>query len=125
MSQMFTPGQTVYLLFWRRQEESEFTRVQIYTTKRRRDNANIDLLAWGLITLNAEWEIPLPFTSALKEVKLTPTCPKCGADMKRLEYGEGDDEWVCLNSCDSTLDAVLKQANEIARQKLGDNEVGV
>jgi hypothetical protein len=60
MYQIFTPGQTVYVIFWRRPEETECTRVTIYTTKRGRDNANIDLLTLGLITTTGTWKIPLP-----------------------------------------------------------------
>ena len=122
MTQFFTPGQKVYVLFWRRREESEMTRVQIFTTKRRRDDANIDLLAWGLITMTAEWEIPTPVKGNLKDVRLTPSCPKCEAPMENLHYGKGNDEWVCPNKCDSTLGEVLKRANEKARRELGNNE---
>lgn len=125
MTQFFTPGQTVYLLFWRRPEDSKFDRVQIYTTKRRRDNAVIDMLTWGLITLTAEWDIPMPFASSLKEVRLKPTCPKCGAELKRLHYGDKNDEWVCPNNCGSTLDEVLRQAEKTARDLLDDSGLGV
>ncbi len=60
MNQTFIPGQTVYLPYWRRPEESELTRVAFYLTEQGRDNANIYLLTWGLITLTATWEIPTP-----------------------------------------------------------------
>jgi len=122
MTQFFTPGQTVYLLFWRRPEDDKFDRVQIFTTKVRRDSTVIDMLAWGMITLTAEWDIPMPFAKNLKEVKLTPTCPKCGATMESLHYSDKDDEWVCPNKCGSTLDEVLKQAEKKARDLLDDNE---
>lgn len=122
MSTIFKPGQKVYLLFWRRKEEFELTRVQIFTSKRRRDNANVETLSWGLITLTAEWEIPTPVNGNLKEVKLTPNCPKCGSTMERLHYGEGNDEWVCPNHCDSTLDEVLNRAEKLASQILDDDE---
>lgn len=118
MSQVFTPGQKVYLLFWRRPEDEKFDRVQIYLTKRGRDNGNINLLTWGLITLTAEWEIPMPFSKALKDVKLKPTCPKCGATLEKLHYGPGNDEWACPNHCGNTLDEVLKQAERTARDLL-------
>jgi len=132
MTQFFTPGQTVYLLYWRRREESELTRVQIFVSKRRRDNANVDLLAWGLITMTATWEIPTPvkvpfelLSRNLKEVKTTPNCPKCGASMECLYHGKGTEQWVCPNACDSTLDEVLKKADRLARQVLGDDELCV
>ena len=64
MNQIFTPGQTVYALFWRRPEETECTRVTIYATKRGRDNANIDLLTLGLITMTDTWKIPVPVRQA-------------------------------------------------------------
>lgn len=67
MSQFFIPGQTVYLLYWRRPEESKLNRVAFYLTKRGRDNANIDTLAWGLITMTASMEIPTPVRGHLKE----------------------------------------------------------
>ena len=121
MTEIFNPGQTVYLLFWRRPADSVFGRVQFFRSKRRRDNGNIDLLTWGLITLTAEWVIPLPFTSALKDVKLEPTCPKCGAALENLDKGEGDSQWVCPDNCDSSLEEVLKKANKLARQELGDD----
>jgi len=60
MNQIFTPGQTVYVLFWRTTEETEFTRVTLYATKRGRNNANIDLLILGLITMTDTWKIPAP-----------------------------------------------------------------
>lgn len=60
MNQMFTPGQTVYVLFWKTPEETELTRVALYVTKRGRDNANIDLLTLGLITMTDTWKIPAP-----------------------------------------------------------------
>jgi len=66
MSQIFTPGQTVYLLFWRRPEESKLTRMQIYTSERGRDNAMVDLLTWGLITTTATWKIPKPVKTRKK-----------------------------------------------------------
>lgn len=120
MTQIFEPGQKVYLLFWRRPEDDKFDRVQIYTTKRRRDAGNVDLLAWGMITLTAEWVIPMPFTSALQETSLIPKCPKCGAPMEKLHYGPDNDEWVCTKNCDSSMDEVLRRANAKAQQELGD-----
>lgn len=125
MTQVFVPGQKVYLLFWRRPEDSKFDRVQIYMTKRRRDDGNIDLLTYGLITLTGEWEIPLPFSRHVKEMRLTPTCPKCGAPLEKLHYGDKNDEWVCPNHCGSTLDEVMKQAEKTARDVLGDEGIGV
>ena len=60
MNQLFTPGQTIYVLFWRGPEETELTQVTLYATKRGRDNANIDLLTYGLLTMTDTWRIPLP-----------------------------------------------------------------
>ncbi len=64
MNQIFTPGQTVYVLFWRRPEETELTRVTLYATKRGRNKANIDLLTLGLITMTDTWKIPAPVRQA-------------------------------------------------------------
>jgi len=59
MNQIFSPGQTVYLLYWRRPEDpGNFTRVGIWLTKKGRDNAMVDYLAWGLIVRPFTWEIP-------------------------------------------------------------------
>ena len=64
MNQIFTPGQTVYVLFWRRPEDTEFTCAAFYATKRGHDNANIELLTWGLITMTGTWKIPVPVRQA-------------------------------------------------------------
>lgn len=60
MNQIFTPGQTVYVLFWRNPEERELCRVAFYTTERGRDNLNIELLSYGMITKPDTWKIPRP-----------------------------------------------------------------
>lgn len=120
MGEIFKPGQKVYVLFWRRPEEKDFTRVQIYKTKKRRDDASIDLLTWGFRILTAEWTIPHPATYELKDLRFTPTCPKCGAELKLLYGGENDKEWVCPNACGSTLDQVMQNAESMARRLLGD-----
>jgi len=125
MTQIFTPGQTVYLLFWRRPEERHFTRVQIFVSKHRRNLSNGDLLSWGLITLSAEWEIPSLNYPKPEQVKVTPNCPTCGATMVCLYHGKGTEQWVCPCNCDSRLDEVLRKANEKARQVLGDDELSV
>lgn len=83
MSQTFTPGQTVYLLYWRRPEESKLTQVQIFVSKRRRDNANVDLLGWGLITLTATWEIPTPVKGNLK--RNNPPFELLGRNLKEVK----------------------------------------
>lgn len=65
MNQIYTPGQEVHLLYWKRPEETEFTRVSIYQTQRGLENAKIQLMMFGLITLpTISWNIPLPVEAA-------------------------------------------------------------
>ena len=125
MSQIFSPGQTVYLLYWRTPDESELNRVAFYLTKGRRDDANINLLSWGMMTMTATWKIPTPGSPFTKDKRSVPNCPKCGKPMVlRMAAelpGPPIGEWVCPDKCDSSLDEVLKKANVRARQELGDD----
>jgi len=60
MQNVFRPGETVYLLYWKRPEEKSYTRVAIYLTKKGRDRAISDHLLWGLVPRAGEMAIPLP-----------------------------------------------------------------
>lgn len=62
--QLFKPGQTVYLLYWRRPEDKKMDRCTIYLTERGRDNAMTDMLMWGMIVQKGTMVIPRPKRAA-------------------------------------------------------------